>query len=167
MMHPTGLDMVIHSPFTDQLPNETEATSRPVATERTTQLLFQFSMMEKSARGYPYSVLDADHGSMYHAGGISGTELDVYPQVPLKERYSSPSGPCGGDLSSNTESDRSPSPRLAWRTLECLPYRTGHPHYWLTVYDQYGPDESSVALKEVQHYPGKLMTKNKSDAIKF
>ncbi|KAL1964838.1 hypothetical protein VTN77DRAFT_6340 [Rasamsonia byssochlamydoides] len=159
MMHPMGLDMAVHSLFTDQLPNETEAISCPVATQRTTQLQLHLSMMEKSAKGFccpSYPVLDADRGSTYHAGGLSGTELDVYPQTPLNERYSSPSGPSGGDFSSNTESDRSPSPRLACYSFECfgpLPYGSRHALYWPMEYGQYDPDESSVALREVQHYP--------------
>jgi hypothetical protein len=160
MLHPMGLDMVVQSLFTDRLPSETEAITCPVPTERTAQLQFQLAMMEKSARGFccpPYPVLDADHGSTYHAGGISGMELDVYPQAPLKERYSSPSGPSGGDLSSNTESDRSPSPRLAWPhqfKFSGLPYGSLHALYQPIEYGHYGHDGSSVALSEVQHYPG-------------
>lgn len=159
-----GSDINVLLDSAGQTPNGSEVSRHNTAMERTTHLQLELSKMEQSAKGIPYSppspTLDDGHGSMYRGGRMIGMEMDMSPFMLLQERYPSPSGPWGGDLSSNTESESSLSPR--WNNLGCY---TG---------PSYSPEEAffhpmdpggfggvgrccdsghSVSPCEVQHYP--------------
>ncbi|KAL2009429.1 hypothetical protein VTN00DRAFT_5236 [Thermoascus crustaceus] len=144
--------------------NGREMIPHTTSMDGTTHLQLQLSKMELSAKGYPYyppyPALDNEHGSMCCIGPMIGMEMDMFPYILRQERYSSPSGHWGGDLSSNTESESSLSPR--WNNLGCYagpPYSPEEPSFQPMYQGGFGgvgrscDSGDSVALSEVQHYP--------------
>lgn len=132
--------------------------------DRTTHLQLQLSKMELSAKGYPYyppyPALDDEYGSMCRIEPMIGMEMDMSPYILRQERYSSPSGHWGGDLSSYTESESSLSPR--WNNLGCYsgsPYSPKEPSFQPMYQGGFGGVGCScdsgdpVTLSEVQYYP--------------
>jgi len=99
----------------------------------------------------PYPFLDVENDSPYHVGTRTGLELGVQPHFLFGKRHPSPRGYC--DLSSNAESENSPSPRSAL-CYPSAPWPYCHNDAGLVAIGDgtFGGD-NAVTMREVQHYP--------------
>lgn len=138
----------------DHLHYGTEHTPFGIDLDRKTRLENQVDPLLQVARGsLPFPGFLAGDDATYHIRGNPGE--DPYGQGPMfyDSDYPSPPGPPTTDLSSITETDRSPSPRAADGYLfpSIPPGHLSHPAIRDLDFVGYG----SVTPRETQHIPGK------------
>ena len=103
----------------------------------------------------PYQILDGDHDFPYLFGTRTGLDLGGGPPHALVgKRYPSPSnGYC--DLSSNTESENSPSPQSAWScpSASWVPHQYQNEADFAAIGDGTFGGDTSVTMHKIQPYP--------------